>query len=431
MTYNADHFARKTAGNPPQPANRPIGADELELDLGSRSVLPLLQKANSFTKSRELQARGLYPYFRTITSTHDTEVVIKGVKVLMFGSNSYLGLTNHPEIKHSVQAAVQKYGSGCAGSRFLNGTLDIHLELENALAELVRKQAAIVFSTGFQANLGAIGAIVGRGEYVLADKEDHASIVDGCRLSFGNFLRWAHNDLGHLAERLRNIDLDTGKLIVVDGVFSMSGDIAPLPGIVDLAEQHKAVVMVDDAHGIGVMGTGGAGSADHFGLTDRVHIIMGTFSKSLASVGGFIAADAVTIEYLKHTARSLIFSASISPANTAAVLAALKIMRREPERIERLWQNTQRMQEGLQRLGFETGTGRAPIIPVYCHESEPTLLMALELQREGVFVNPVLPPGVLPHQSLIRISLMATHTKKQIDYALEKMAKVGSEIGLI
>lgn len=431
MAYDSDLVAPKTTGDPAQSDDHPGGPVELESEPKTRFTLPLLQKATAFTKSRHLQGRGLYPYFRTITSTHDTEVVINGAKILMFGSNSYLGLTNHPEIKQSVKTAVQKYGSGCAGSRFLNGTLDIHLELENALAELVGKEAAIVFSTGFQANLGAIGAMVGRGEYVLADKEDHASIVDGCRLSFGTFLRWAHNDLGHLSERLRNIDRDAGKLVVVDGVFSMSGDIAPLPGIVDLAEQYKAAVMVDDAHGIGVMGTGGAGSARHFGLTDRVHIIMGTFSKSLASVGGFIAADAVTIEYLKHSARSLIFSASISPANTAAVLAALKIMRREPERIECLWQNTQRMREGLQRLGFETGAGETPIIPLYCHESEPTLLMALALQMEGIFVNPVLPPGVLPNQSLIRISLMATHTKDQIDFALEKMAKVGAQIGLI
>ncbi|MEN8688856.1 MAG: pyridoxal phosphate-dependent aminotransferase family protein [Desulfobacterales bacterium] len=431
MTYNADHSASKITENSSRPAQRQMETIDLEIDPDSKTVLPLLRKTRSFTKSRELQKRGLYPYFRTITSTRDTEVVINGAEVLMFGSNSYLGLTNHPDIKQSINAAVQKYGSGCAGSRFLNGTLDIHLELENALAELVGKDAAIVFSTGYQANLGALGTIVGRGEYVLADKEDHASIVDGCRLTLGTFQRWNHNDLGHLADRLRNIDHDTGKLIVVDGVFSMSGDIAPLPGIVDLAEQHKAAVMVDDAHGIGVMGTGGAGSADHFGLTDRVHIIMGTFSKSLASVGGFIAADAVTIEYLKHTSRSLIFSASISPANTAAVLTAVKIMRREPERIERLWQNTHHMREGLQRLGFETGTGQTPIIPVYCHDSEPTLLMALRLQAEGIFVNPVLPPGVLPNQSLIRISLMATHTKKQIDYALEKMAKVGAEIGII
>lgn len=432
MTYEVEPIARAITVDPVRRLQRRKECALPAAAPAAMADLPLLRKTRHlFDKARDLRSRHLYPYFRTITANLDTEVVIDGARVLMFGSNSYLGLTNHPEIKKSVAAAVQKYGSGCAGSRFLNGTLDIHLQLEDALAELVGKEAAIVFATGFQANLGALAALVGRNEVVLADKEDHASIVDGCRLSFGTFQRWGHNDLGQLAERLRQIDPETGKLIVVDGVFSMSGDIAPLPGIVDLAQRHRAAVMVDDAHGIGVMGAAGAGSADHFGLTDRVHVIMGTFSKSLASVGGFLAADAVTIEFLKHSSRSLIFSASISPANTAAVLAALKIMRGEPERIERLWQNTQHMREGLERLGFETGTGQTPIIPVYCRESEPTMLMAMRLQAEGIFVNPVLPPGVQPHQSLIRISLMATHTKKQIDTALEKMAQVGAELGII
>ncbi len=308
---------------------------------------PLLKKGKSFTRSREIQALGLYPYFRPISSAQDTEVIIEGQKVLMLGSNSYLGLTNHPEIKNAVHVAVDKYGSGCAGSRFLNGTLDIHLELEDALARHVGKESVLLYSTGFQANFGTISALVGRGEFVVADKEDHASIMDGCLLSLGTFMRYSHNDMAGLENCLRRIDPAVGKLVVVDGVFSMSGDIAPLKDIVRLAETYGAAVMVDDAHGIGVMGNKGRGTCDHFGLTDRVHIIMGTFSKSLASLGGFIASDANTIEYLKHHSRSLIFSASMTPANAAAVLAALKIMQREPERIERLWCNTRFDERGV------------------------------------------------------------------------------------
>jgi 8-amino-7-oxononanoate synthase len=392
---------------------------------------PLLRKGKNFTRSREIKAQGLYPYFRPISSAQDTEVMIQGQKVLMLGSNSYLGLTNHPEIKQAVYAAVEKYGSGCAGSRFLNGTLDIHLELEEALARLVGKELVLLYSTGFQANFGTISTMVGRGEYVVADKEDHASIMDGCLLSLGTFVRYNHNDVVSLENCLRKIDPAAGKLIVVDGVFSMSGDVAPLRETVDLAEKYRAALMVDDAHGIGVMGKGGAGTCDHFGLTDRVHIIMGTFSKSLASLGGFIASDADTIEYLKHHSRSLIFSASMTPANAAAVLAALKIMQREPERIERLWRNTRLMKEGLLGLGFNLGASQTPILPVFCYEDERTLRMAMRLHQEGVFVNSVLPPGVPPNKCLIRISLMATHTVSQIEMALEKLKKVGRELGLI
>ena len=398
---------------------------------GEEAEPPILKKAKNFTRSREIKELGLYPYFRPISSAQDTEVMIQGQKVLMLGSNSYLGLTNHPEIKKAVQAAVDKYGSGCAGSRFLNGTLDIHIELEEALARLVGKDAVLLYSTGFQANFGTISAMVGRGEYVIADKEDHASIMDGCLLSLGTLMRFNHNDMTSLANCLRRIDPAAGKLIVVDGVFSMSGDIAPLTETVELAEKHRAAVMVDDAHGIGVMGKGGRGTCEHFGLTDRVHIIMGTFSKSLASLGGFIASDTDTIEYLKHHSRSLIFSASMTPGNAAAVLESLKIMRREPERIERLWSNTRLMREGLLGLGFNLGASQTPILPVFCYEEERTLRMAMRLQQEGVFVNSVLPPGVPPNKCLIRISLMATHTANQIDMALEKLKKVGKELGLI
>jgi 8-amino-7-oxononanoate synthase len=391
----------------------------------------LLKKAESYTRSREVKAQGIYPYFRPISSAQDTEVTIEGQKVLMLGSNSYLGLTNHPEIKEAVQAAVGKYGSGCAGSRFLNGTLDIHLELEAALAKLVNKESVLLFSTGFQANFGTIGTMVGRGETVIADKEDHASIMDGCLLSFGNFLRFAHNDMNSLENCLRKLPAGDGKLIVVDGVFSMSGDIAPLDEIVSLAETYSAAVMVDDAHGIGVLGQNGAGTCDSYDLSDRVHIIMGTFSKSLASLGGFIAADDDIIEYLKHNCRSLIFSASMTPANVAAVLKALQIMEREPERIESLWENTRLMREGLLELGFTLGTSRTPILPIFCFQTEKALIMAMRLQQEGVFVNPVLPPGVPVNKSLIRISLMATHTESQIYFALEKLKKVGRELELI
>jgi 8-amino-7-oxononanoate synthase len=397
----------------------------------SANGLPILQKVRDYRAAAQVRAMGLYPYFRTISSAQDTEVIIEGRKVLMFGSNSYLGLTNHPKVKEAARAAVEKYGSGCAGSRFLNGTLDIHLKLEEALARLVQKEAVLVYSTGFQVNLGVISALVGKGEYVLADKSDHASIVEGCRLAPGEFVRFPHRDLRGLAGRLKKIPRDVGKLIVVDGVFSMEGDIIQLPELCRLAEEHRAMVMVDDAHGIGVLGRHGAGTASHFGLTDKVHLIMGTFSKSLASLGGFIAADAATIDYLKHNSRELIFSASMSPANAAAVLAAVEIMVAEPERIQRLWRATARMKQGLLALGFDLGATETPILPVYCRELVAAFRFCKRLHEEGVFVNPVVSPAVAPGQELIRLSLMATHTDEQIDFALEKLGKVGKELGLI
>ncbi len=379
----------------------------------------------------ELRAAGLYPYFRTITSAQDREVMIHGRKILMLGSNSYLGLTNHPKIKEAAQAAVAKYGTGCAGSRFLNGTLDIHIELEQKLATLVRKEAVLLYSTGFQVNLGVISALVGRGEYVLGDKSNHASIVEGCRLSLGELIRFAHRDMGALENRLQQIELSAGKLIVVDGVFSMEGDIVPLPELCRLAQQYGAAVMVDDAHATGVLGEKGAGTASHFGLTDQVQLIMGTFSKSLASLGGFIASDSATIEYLKHHSRPLIFSASMSPANAAAVLAALEIMQAEPERIARLWHNTKRMKEGLASLGYNLGDTETPILPVYCRDLTTAFKLCKRLEEEGVFVNPIVSPAVPPGQELIRISLMATHTDAQIDFALQKLGQVGKELGLL
>lgn len=391
----------------------------------------LLEKVRSFKEAEKIRASGLYPYFRTISSAQDTEVLIEGQKVLMLGSNSYLGLTNHPKIKEAARAAVEKYGTGCAGSRFLNGTLDIHLELEAALARLVGKEAVLLYSTGFQVNLGVISALVGKGDYVLGDKSNHASIVEGCLLAPGKFHRFGHKDMAALEARLHQIETHAGKLVVVDGVFSMEGDIIQLPELCRIAAKHDAVVMIDDAHAIGVLGKNGAGTASHFGLTEAVHLIMGTFSKSLASLGGFIASDRATIDYLKHHSRALIFSASMSPANAAAVLAAVEIMVHEPERIARLWSNTDRMKNGLRSLGFDLGQSETPILPVYCREMTAAFIFCKRLQEEGVFVNPVVSPGVAPGQELIRLSLMATHTDAQIDFALDKLGKVGKELGLI
>lgn len=391
----------------------------------------LFNKVRSFKGAEQVRSMGLYPYFRTISSAQDTEVIINGKKVLMLGSNSYLGLTNHPKIKEAAKAAVEKFGTGCAGSRFLNGTLEIHIELEQALAKLVNKEAVLLYSTGFQVNLGVISALVGKGDYVLADKSDHASIVDGCLLSQGEFIRFPHQDMEVLEKRLQSIEPDAGKLIVVDGVFSMEGDIINLPEVCRLAKKYNAAVMVDDAHAIGVLGEKGSGTSNHFGLTDQVHLIMGTFSKSLASLGGFIASDAQTIDYLKHHSRALIFSASMSPANAAAVKAALDIMLSEPERIQQLWKNTKRMRDGLLSLGFNIGVSQTPILPVYCNSLINAFRFTKRLQEEGVFVNPVVSPAVPPGQELIRISLMATHTDSQIDFALEKLSKVGKELGII
>jgi 8-amino-7-oxononanoate synthase len=419
------------------PSPRPVAAKEINNRPVRRKVHSappgeaLLVKVRNFKTAAQLREMGLYPYFRTISSAQDTEVMIDGKRVLMLGSNSYLGLTNHPRIKAAAQAAVEKYGTGCAGSRFLNGSLDIHLELEAALGKLVNKEAVLLYSTGFQVNLGVISALVGKGEYVLGDKSNHASIVEGCLLSAGKFLRFAHKDMAALEGRLEKVEPEAGKLIVVDGVFSMEGDIIQLPELCRIAREHGATVMVDDAHAIGVLGQNGAGTASHFGLTDQVHLIMGTFSKSLASLGGFIASDAETIDYLKHHSRPLIFSASMSPANAAAVLEALKIMLQEPERVAQLWRNTRRMKQGLRSLGFDLGDSETPILPVYCRNLMVAFKVCKRLQEEGLFVNPVVSPAVAPGQELIRISLMATHTDQQVDFALDKLSKVGKEFGLI
>ena len=329
----------------------------------------LRKKAQKYEIAKKVQAMGIYPYFREIESALDTEVLIGGKKILMFGSNSYLGLNTHPEVKKASIDAIKKYGTGCAGSRFLNGTLDIHVQLEEELADLVGKEESLLFSTGFQVNLGTIAGLIERNEYIIADKYNHASIVDGCRLSFGKTLKYEHNDMDDLARVFNNIPSDKGKLIVTDGIFSMEGDIVNLPGIVNAAKKHNASIMLDDAHSLGVLGKHGEGTAAHFGLTDKIYLIMGTFSKSLASLGGFIASDRDTIHYLKHHARELIFSASMPPANVASVSAALKVMKREPERIKHLWKNTKRMLNEIKRMGFNTGKSETPVIPVYVGDS--------------------------------------------------------------
>ncbi len=349
----------------------------------------------------------------------------------MLGSNNYLGLTNDPRVKEAAIEAIRKYGSGCAGSRFLNGTLDLHVKLEERLAEFMRQEAAIVFATGFQVNLGAISCLVGKGDTVYLDKQDHACIIDGARLSFGDVCKFRHNDVNDLRRQMKNDVGAKGRLIVVDGVFSMEGDIAPLPELVSAAREFEAGLMVDDAHGIGVLGRTGRGTAEHFDLEDEVDLIMGTFSKSMASVGGFIAGDAVVIDFIKHRARSMIFSAAPPPASVAAALATVDIMDREPERRERLWANTRFFAEGLRSLGFDTGESQTPVVPVVVGEDVAALRMVQRLHEEGVFVNCVISPATAPGRALIRTSLMATHTREQLSRALEAMGRVGREVGVL
>ncbi len=375
--------------------------------------------------------KGIYPYFRPISSAQDTEVIIDGKKVLMFGSNSYLGLTNHPKIKEASKKAIDTYGTGCAGSRFLNGTLDLHIELEDRLARYVGKEKAILFSTGFQANLGGLSCLTGRNDYLILDEYDHASILDGSRLSYSKVIKYRHNNMEDLEAKLKGLPPEVNKLIVVDGVFSMEGDLARLPEIVALAEQYNTGIMVDDAHGLGVVGEKGAGTASHFGLNDKVDVIMGTFSKSFASLGGFLASDADTIEYLKHSARSLIFSASMTPASVASVTAALDIIETEPEHIEKLWANTNYAKELLTEEGFELGPTASPIIPVYVRDQEKTFMMARLLQDNGLFVNPVVAPAVPADATMLRFSLMATHTFEQIDQAVEKMQRAFKKLNVL
>jgi 8-amino-7-oxononanoate synthase len=396
------------------------------------SIMRKLQaKLSKYRAPQVAMAQGIYPYFRQIESDQDTEVTINGKRVLMFGSNSYLGLTNHPKIKEAAKKAIDKYGTGCAGSRFLNGTLDIHTELESRLARLVNKEEAICYSTGFQVNLGVISSLTTHNDYIILDELNHASIIDGSRLSFSKVLKFAHNNMESLESKLKICDPNRIKLIVVDGIFSMEGDIIKLPEVVKLAEKYDASVMIDDAHSIGVIGKHGSGTASHFGLTDSIDLIMGTFSKSLASLGGFIASDKDTINYLKHNSRALIFSASMTPASAASVLAALDIMQAEPERISHLWEVTHHAKKGFQLMGFDTGASESPIIPLFIRNDIKALQMTQLLLEEGVFVNPVVSPAVPKEDCLIRFSLMATHTIKQVDQALEKIKKVANKLGVL
>ena len=391
----------------------------------------LKEKLSGYDAPQKAMRAGIYPYFRAIESEQDTVVIINGKKVLMFGSNSYLGLTNHPKVKAAAKAAIDKYGTGCAGSRFLNGTLDIHIELENKLAQLVNKDAALCYSTGFQVNLGVVSLLAGRHDYLLLDELDHASIIEGSRLSFSKVLKFAHNDMDALRNKLKLCHKDRIKLIVVDGIFSMEGDIINLPEVVKLAEHYGASIMVDDAHSLGVLGKNGSGTASYFGLTDKVDLIMGTFSKSFASLGGFIASDKEVINYIKHNSRSLIFSASMTPASAASVLAAIEIMENEPERIKHLWDMTAIALNGFKSAGFDTGKSETPIIPLFIRDDIKALQLTQNLLAEGVFVNPVVSPAVPKKDCLIRYSLMATHTKEQVEISIEKITKAAKALGIL
>ncbi|MGH7699522.1 MAG: aminotransferase class I/II-fold pyridoxal phosphate-dependent enzyme [Gemmatimonadales bacterium] len=393
--------------------------------------MALFEKCKSFTRAREIQAAGLYPYFKPISHSEDTVVVIEDQERIMMGSNNYLGLTHHPEVLEAARCALERYGSGCTGSRFLNGTHDLHEQLEAELAEFLGKESCLVFSTGYQANLGVISGLVGKGDVVFLDKLDHASIVDGAKMSYGQTERFNHGDLGNLERKLQRVPAGTGTMIIVDGVYSMEGDIADLPGLHRVAERYGAALVVDDAHSIGVLGSKGDGTAAHYGMTDEVNLIVGTFSKSLASIGGFAAGDETVVHYLKHHARPLIFTAALPPANTAGVLAALGVMKREPQRRERLWVNTRRLQGGLHGLGFDIGPTETPIVPVLIGPLDRTFMFWRMLFDAGVFTNPVVPPAVPPSQCRLRTSVMATHTDEQIDRALEAFARLGKELGVI
>lgn len=400
------------------------------MDTQTLQQVALFEKCRGFTRAREVQAAGLYPYFKPISEAEDTVVVIEGEKKVMMGSNNYLGLTQHPQVLEAARRALDRFGSGCTGSRFLNGTLELHEQLEAQLAEFFGKESALVFSTGYSANLGLISGLVGRGDLVLIDKLDHASIVDGAKMSFGETHRFSHGDLDQLERLLRKYQ-GRGMLVVVDGVYSMEGDIADVPGLLKLTQRYGGALAVDDAHAIGVLGPRGDGTAAHFGVADETDLIVGTFSKSLASIGGFVAGSETVIHYLKHHSRPLIFSAALPPSNTAGVLAALALLKAEPERRERLWENTRRFTEGCRALGFDIGSTKTPIVPVLIGTLENTFLFWRKLFDAGVFTNPVVPPAVPADSCRLRASLMATHTFDQVDFALETLGRLGKEMGVI
>lgn len=391
----------------------------------------LQEKLSKYRLPQKYQAEGVYPYFREIDSHQDTEVLMDGKKILMFGSNSYMGLTYDQRIINAAIEATKKYGTGCAGSRFLNGTLDIHVQLEKKLAEFVGKDDALVYSTGFSVNEGVVSCLTDRNDYIICDDRDHASIVDGRRLSFSTQLKFKHNDMDALEKELKRCNPDAVKLIVVDGVFSMEGDLANLPEIVRLKEKYNASIMVDEAHGLGVFGHQGKGVCDHFGLTNEIDVIMGTFSKSLASIGGFVAADYDTINWLRHNSRTYIFSASLTPASTAAAIEALHIMKEDEQRRKNLWNITNYALERFRNAGFEIGNTSSPIIPLYVRDVDKTFAVTKLAFDEGIFINPVIPPACAPQDTLVRVALMATHTKEQIDYAVEHLIKCFKQLGIL
>ena len=392
----------------------------------------LKEICGQYTLPQEVQAQGLYPYYRPISSGQDPLVkMADGSSVLMFGSNSYLGLSDDPRLKEAAIAAIKKYGTSCSGSRFLNGTLDIHEELEEKLARFVGKDSAVTYSTGFQVNLGVVSSLGFRGGFTFLDSLDHACIIDGSRLGFAEVRKFAHNDMDALEAKLKLVPLDAPKLIVVDGVYSMEGDIANLPKIVELCEKYNASVMVDDAHGLGVIGENGSGTASHYGLTDKTDLIMGTFSKSFGSLGGFIAGDFEVINYLKHNSRSLIFSASMTPASVAAASKALDIMIEEPERREHLWDITRHAQKSFKERGFDTGRTQSPIIPLFVRDTMKAMAIVRMAYESGVFITPVIAPAVPENDVLIRFALMATHSREQVDEAVEKLTVIFKKVGVI
>jgi 8-amino-7-oxononanoate synthase len=391
----------------------------------------LFDKVRNYTLAADAKARGIYPYFLPLQNSEGATALFEGHEVIMLGSNNYLGLTTHPKVRQAAQDAIKVYGTSCTGSRFLNGTLELHLELERRLARFMGTEAALTFTTGYQANVGTISALVGKGDYVIIDKEDHASIVDGCLMAFGEMRRFNHSDVSSLESVLSRLPESAGKLVIVDGVYSMGGDIAPLPEIVAIAKKYGARIMVDDAHGIGVTGPMGRGTAAHFNLMDQVDLVMGTFSKSFASVGGYIAGSAAVLHYIQHHARALIFSASLPPANAATVLACLDLVEADPSMVDRLWENANFMRENLQRLGFDTGRSNTPIIPIMVRDDLRTVLAWRALADGGVYTNPVLPPGVPPNQCLLRTSYTATHEREHLERALEILEDVGCRLDVI
>jgi 8-amino-7-oxononanoate synthase len=393
--------------------------------------LDLFDKCRRFVRAEELRQAGLYPYFMPISESHTEEVVVHGRRLVMVGSNNYLGLTHHPKVVEAALKAVRQYGSGCTGSRFLNGTLDLHVELETRLAKYFRRDACITFSTGFQTNLGCISTLVGKDDVVLCDRENHASIFDGCRLAFGEMKKYRHNDMEDLERQLAACPDHGGKLIVTDGVFSMKGDLCDLPSIVRLAKRYDARIMVDDAHGVGVLGEHGRGTCEHFGLEDDVDLVVGTFSKSFASLGGFAVASREVIEYVQHTSRALIFSASITPASAAAALAALEVIEQEPERRKRLWAHVARMQRAFVDLGYDVVASKSAILPIPIGDDLETFRFWRKLHDAGIFANPVVAPAVPPGEGMIRTSYMATHTDAELDGVLDVFARLGKEAGVV